>query len=51
MTPWIISPDTARLIDFTRAALGAEELARVPGPDGGIGHAETSLDAAMRVGG
>jgi uncharacterized glyoxalase superfamily protein PhnB len=41
VTPWIISADTARLIDFAKAAFGAEELARLPGPDGkGIGHAE-----------
>lgn len=58
----IISPDTARLIDFATAAFGAQELARVPGPDCRIGHAEfrvgdsaealryveASLDAAMR---
>lgn len=43
VTPWVISPDTARLIDFTKAAFGAEELARVPGPDGGIGHAEVRI--------
>jgi hypothetical protein len=40
VTPSIISPDTARLIDFATAAFGAQELARVPGPDGRIGHAE-----------
>jgi PhnB protein len=44
VTPWIISPDTARLIDFTRAAFGAQELARIPGPGGrGIGHAEVRI--------
>jgi PhnB protein len=43
VTPWIISRDTARLIDFTKSAFGAEELARVPGPDGGIGHAEVRI--------
>jgi uncharacterized glyoxalase superfamily protein PhnB len=40
VTPWVISGDTARLIDFVQAAFGAHELARVPGPDGRIGHAE-----------
>src|ERR1041385_4403251 len=40
VTPWIISRDTARLIEFVTAAFGAVELARIPGPDGGIGHAE-----------
>jgi PhnB protein len=44
VTPWVISPDTAQLIDFTRAAFGAQELARLPGPDGkGIGHAEVRI--------
>jgi PhnB protein len=43
VTPWVISPDTARLIDFTRDAFGAEELARLPGADGGIGHAEVRI--------
>src|SRR5437588_11768786 len=43
VTPWIISRDTARLIDFTKDAFGARELARVPGPDGSIGHAEVRI--------
>ena len=43
VTPWIISRDAARLIDFTKSAFGAQELARVPGPDGGIGHAEVRI--------
>ena len=43
VTPWIISRDTARLIDFITDAFGGVELARVPGPDGGIGHAEIRI--------
>jgi PhnB protein len=43
VTPWVISPDTARLIDFAKAAFGAQELGRVPGPDGQIGHAEIRI--------
>ena len=43
VTPWIISADTARLIDFAKDAFGAQELGRVPGPDGGIGHAEIRI--------
>ena len=27
VTPWIISRDTARLLDFVREAFGAEEIA------------------------
>ena len=40
VTPWIISRDTARLLDFVREAFGAEEIARVHNEDGTIGHAE-----------
>ena len=39
VTPWIISRDTAQLLDFVREAFGAEELARVES-GGVIGHAE-----------
>lgn len=47
ITPWIISPDTARLIDFTVTAFDAQELARLPGPDGGIGHAEVRIGGSV----
>jgi uncharacterized glyoxalase superfamily protein PhnB len=40
LTPWIISRDTAGLLDFVKKAFGAEEIARVPDEDGTIGHAE-----------
>jgi PhnB protein len=43
VTPWIISRDTAQLIDFVQAAFGAEELARVFNEDGTIGHAEARV--------
>lgn len=43
VTPWLISRDTARLIAFAEDAFGARELARVPGPDGRIGHAEVRI--------
>ena len=42
-TPWIISRDSAQLIDFLTAAFGAEEIARVVGEDGSIGHAEVRI--------
>ena len=38
VTPWIISRHSARLIEFLTAAFGAEEIARVVGDDGSIGH-------------
>ncbi len=41
--PWIISRDTARLLDFVGAAFGAVEIARVHNHDGTIGHAEARV--------
>ncbi|MFD5338211.1 VOC family protein [Streptomyces hawaiiensis] len=43
VTPWIISRDTARLIDYLKEAFDAEEIARVVGEDGRIGHAEVRI--------
>jgi PhnB protein len=43
VTPWIISRDTASLIDFLARAFDAEELGRVENPDGTIGHAEVRI--------
>lgn len=43
VTPWIISADTPGLIEFAKAAFHAEELGRVPRPDGSIGHAEVRI--------
>jgi PhnB protein len=43
VTPWIIPRDSAQLIDFLTAAFGAEEIARVVGEDGSIGHAEVRI--------
>jgi uncharacterized glyoxalase superfamily protein PhnB len=40
VAPWIISRDTAALLEFVTRAFGAEELFRVPNEDGSIGHAE-----------
>lgn len=47
VTPWLISKDTARLIDFVTAAFGAEEITRVHNEDGGIGHAEVRIGDAV----
>lgn len=44
ITPWIIGQHTAGLMDWLARAFGAQELARLEGPDGRIAHAE------MRVG-
>jgi hypothetical protein len=43
VTPWIISRDTAQLIDFVKEAFDAEETARLAGSDGRIEHAEVRI--------
>jgi PhnB protein len=40
ISPWIISRDSAALIEFATAAFGAVELGRVVDERGAIGHAE-----------
>jgi PhnB protein len=47
VTPWIISRDTAKLLDFVKEAFGAEELARVIDAHGAIGHAEFKIGDAI----
>jgi len=39
VTPHIICSDAAGAIDFYKKAFGATELARLPGPQGGVMHA------------
>lgn len=43
LTPYLAVEDAARAIDFYREAFGAQELLRMPGPDGKIAHAELQL--------
>ncbi|RPI07968.1 MAG: VOC family protein, partial [Actinobacteria bacterium] len=40
VAPWIVTPDTGRLLEFVTAVFDGAELARVPLEDGSIGHAE-----------
>lgn len=47
VTPWIISRDTAKLLDFMKQAFEAQELARVYNEDGAIGHAEAKIGDAI----
>jgi PhnB protein len=47
VTPWIISRDTAALLEFVKAAFGAQELARMANPDGAIVHAEFRIGDAV----
>lgn len=49
VTPWIIARDAAGLLAFLAEVLGADELGRVAGPDGSIGHAETRIGDALVI--
>jgi PhnB protein len=43
LTPYLIVDDAARAIAFYKAAFGAEEIMRMPGPQGRVGHAEVRV--------
>jgi PhnB protein len=43
LTPYLIVDDAARAIEFYKAAFGATEVMRMPGPGGRIGHAEVRI--------
>jgi PhnB protein len=47
ITPYLHVSDAARLIDFLKRAFGAEEVVRVPGPDGKIRHAQMKVSGSM----
>lgn len=50
LTTYLTLRDAAKAIEFYRAALGAEELYRLPMPDGRIAHAELQLrDARLML--
>ena len=51
VTPLISVKGAARLIDFLKATFGAEELSRIPAPDGTIMHAEVKIgDSIVMLG-
>ena len=43
VTPYLVAEDAPGLIDFLANAFGAVERVRIPGPDGGIRHAEVVI--------
>jgi uncharacterized glyoxalase superfamily protein PhnB len=47
ISPWVISRETARFIDFASAAYGATELGRMQDPDGRISHAELLIGESV----
>ena len=52
VTPYLTLDDSAAAIDWYKKALGAEELGRMPGPDGrGVMHAELKVgDSRIMLG-
>lgn len=50
--PYLVSRDADKIIEFAKKAFGAKELMRMPGPDGGIMHAEFKIgDSIVMTGG
>jgi uncharacterized glyoxalase superfamily protein PhnB len=47
LTPHLVCTGAADAIDFYKQAFGAEELMRLPGPDGRIMHAAISIGGSM----
>ena len=43
VTPWVVTSDTRRLLEFITQAFDAEELGRVEVAGGAIGHAEARI--------
>ena len=43
VTPWVVTRDSRRLLEFIKQAFDAEELARVEVEGGAIGHAEARI--------
>lgn len=52
VTPYLVVPDAAGLIDFLKRAFGAQELERMAGPDGSVRHAAVRIgDSMVMLGG
>jgi len=47
VTPYLTLKDAARAIDFYKRAFGAQEVTRMEGPNGKIGHAEIKIGDSM----
>jgi PhnB protein len=50
-TPYLTLHDASRAIDFYKRAFGAQEMNRMAGPDGKVGHAELKIgDSVIMLG-
>jgi uncharacterized glyoxalase superfamily protein PhnB len=51
VTPYLVVPGVANLLDFLQQAFAAQELLRMPRPDGAIMHAEVKIgDSIVMMG-
>ena len=51
VTPYLVVPGVAKLIDFLKQTFDAKELVRMPGPGGGVAHAEIKIgDSVVMMG-
>jgi PhnB protein len=51
VTPYLIVDDAAKVIEFYKRGLGAQEIMRMPGPGGRIMHAEVKIgDSVIMMG-
>ena len=47
ITPYLVVPGVAKLLDFLKQAFAAQELHRMPRPDGTIMHAEVRIGDSL----
>jgi PhnB protein len=47
VTPYLVCEGAAQALDFYKRAFGAEEVTRMPGPDGTVMHAEIRIGGSM----
>jgi len=47
LAPHLVCKDAAKAIDFYKAAFGAREMIRLPGPDGRLVHASVTINERM----
>ena len=47
LTPYLVCKDAARAIEFYKHAFGAQEIVRMPGPNGQVMHAEVKIGNSM----
>lgn len=47
LTPYIILRDASAAIDFYKKIFHAQEILRIPGPNGSVGHAELKIGDSM----